>query len=371
MSTRARSALLFTAVALFAFTGQGAAADVQDTRAYLQTFGSAPSSVPHKKLLWPVKPFARPVPIRSTFGEPRSIVMDRHGLKGYAFHEYLYSLNQVSAPGRRMIHDGIDLVIPRGTLVYSLENGRARLGGIKPFAAWVQVGNFRYEHIRSLVKPGQKVIAFKTPIGRIITPDHHLHLTRYHRGKAINPLAFGGFVGYKDMLAPRVSDPLFYGADGVRLDPANLSGRIAIAVKTSDPQSQAPLAPLTSRGLIKSGQLRDLRLFGPATHAGTGVYGLSYAIEDELGTPVMGPYDVYRADGIVNQFIGDRLYTVASNRNDFVHHIWTRLSLRSPDGDGYLDTGMLAPGNYRVRVAARDVVGNLTTEFFPITIAPR
>lgn len=311
--------------------------------AYKDVFGvgAISKAAPRVKLRWPLKPFNRAHQLRATFGEPRSVRMDRLGLKGYDWHAYLYTLNQVGVPGPRSIHDGIDIVARQGTPVYSLENGRAILGGNGKYARWVRVGNYRYDHITQLVKPGQKVVAFKTVIGRIATPDHHLHLTRSYKGRSINQLSHGGFVGFKDTAPPRLKEVSAYAPDGSLLDMNNLRGKVAMTIHMDDLLSQGG--------------------------AGVGVYSYGYRIEAEGGGVVYSATN-YRAGEILPAAAADVLYTPATNRNDFDHDFWYRLTLRSPSGDGFLDTDALAPGRYKITVIAKDASGNASSASYPFGV---
>lgn len=348
-----------------------ATAAAKSAHDFKTAFGKSDQVIPYRVMRWPTKPFAKAKPIRATFGEARSIQMDRKGLTGMDYHAHLYAMNQVSVPGPRIIHDGIDIVVKKGTPVYALENGKAKLGGNGKYARWVRVANFRYDHITPLVRNGQKVTAFKTVIGRIATPDHHLHLTRYHKGKAVNPLSHGTFVGYKDTARPELGDFGVYTPEGARLNPGEVRGRVAFTINARDFQSSTPLRQMYSKRLINTGQWNALSAEGRNRFAGTGIYTLSYTVETNNGEPVYGPQLVYQPDVRPPAFAGDRLYQVASNRNDFVNYFWYRLTVRSPDGDGFINTDNYAPGDYRVRVDAADVKGNRTTGYFPFTIAPR
>lgn len=310
--------------------------------AYQGVFGTSSLRPTRMKLRWPVKPFNRPHQIRSTFGEPRSLKMDRMGLRGYDWHAHLHTLNQMSVPGQRAIHEGVDIVARQGTPVYALQSGRAVLGGNGKYARWVRVGDFRYDHVTPRVKRGQKVIAFKTVVGVIATPDHHLHLTRSWKGRSINPLVYGGFVGYEDTAAPRLNDVTAYGPDGSVLDMNALRGKVAMTIYMDDLLSQGG--------------------------AGVGVHSYGYRVVDAAGRVAVGPYTNYRANTVLPGAAADRLYTPATNRNDFDHDFWYRVTLRSPSGDGFLDTGMLAPGRYHVIVTAKDASGNATSKAYPIGV---
>jgi hypothetical protein len=61
---------------------------------------------------------------------------------------------------------------------------------------------------------------------------------------------------------------------------------------------------------------------------------------------------------------------VSSTRHRTQPDITYRVTLKSPSGDGYLRTGRMRPGLYRLRVSAADVRGNETARDFPIRVLP-
>ncbi|RKY01206.1 hypothetical protein DRP77_10165 [Candidatus Poribacteria bacterium] len=101
---------------------------------------------------------------------------------------------------RRMFHSGIDIVAPRGTLVYAARSGRVKFAGwLGGYGRLVVIdhGNgyeTRYAHLSSiLVRKGQRVRTGQ-PIGRVgntgVTTGVHLHFEVRRGGKPVNPLSF-------------------------------------------------------------------------------------------------------------------------------------------------------------------------------------
>ena len=219
------------------------------------------------------------------------------------------------------------------------------------------------------MRNGQRVVAFRTVIGRIATPDNHLHLTRYVAGRPVNPLAHGGFVGYRDTGSPWLGELLAYDAAGAPADPTALSGKIAFAVRANDRMSMSPIWRMLRDGLLPASQLRELEAMEQNDFGRGGLYELTYRIETAAGEVVTGPHRVYRADALPNAWTASRLYTVPSNKNDWINRFWYRLTVAGGDADGLLDCGRLAPGGYRLLIDARDAAGNAASASHPIVIA--
>lgn len=301
---------------------------------------------PHRKLHWPLRPFDSPHPVRATFGEPRGLVgvEGAAGVRGAALVHLLQSINQLSVPGKRIIHHGIDIKAPDGTKVYALTNGVARLGGGTGYGRWVHVGDFRYVHLDDTIREGARVRAMRTVLGTVYEGQGHVHLSRYHGGQPVNPLAFGGLIGYEDHSAPVIGALSAVSPRGRRMSLDALRGPVGLCVRAHDVQSQGGL--------------------------GTGLYSMSYVIFDEDDREVVGPYHLFRMDRIPIAPVGNLMYTVSSSRHRTQPDITYRLTLKSPSGDGLLRTGRMRPGHYRLRVSGADVRGNRTARDFPIRIRP-
>ena len=299
---------------------------------------------PKMKLRWPIKPFEGPHPIRAPFGEPRGLAGATKGLSGADLVHYLATLSPVSAPGRRIIHHGVDIKAADGTEVFAITSGTARLGGGDNYSRFVRVGDFDYVHLDHVVPDGTRVTAFKTVIGRVFPGQGHVHFSRYVGKDPVNPLRFGGFVNYVDTAAPEIAGLFAVRPNGSKIALDALNGAVAIFVSALDRQSGG-------------------NLLG-------GVHRLGYAILNESAEVVLGPVSVFEMEGIVAEAVGNCLYSVQSTRHTLEPVISYRLTLKSPTGDGWLHTSMFPNGNYTIRVTAGDVMGNETTKSFPIAIAP-
>ena len=301
---------------------------------------------PDRRLHWPLRPFDSPHPVRATFGEPRGLVgvPGAAGVVGAALVYLLQGFNQLSAPGRRIIHHGIDIKAPDGTKVYAITNGVARIGGGTGYGRWVQVGDFRYVHLADTVREGTRVRAMRTVLGTVYDGQGHVHLSRFHEGRPINPLAFGALIGFDDHSAPVIGALTALSPRGARMELNALRGPVGLCVRAHDVQSQ--------------GGLR------------AGLYRMSYVIFDEDDQVAVGPYHVFRMDRIPITPVGNLMYTVSSTRHFTQPDIVYRITLKSPSGDGYLRTGRMRPGRYRLRVSGADVRGNETARDFPIRVLP-
>jgi murein DD-endopeptidase MepM/ murein hydrolase activator NlpD len=303
-------------------------------------------AAPTRTLRWPVKPFDGPHQVRGTFGEVRGLVgvAGTKGLVGARLHEFLATLNPVAAVGRRIIHHGIDIVAPDLTPVYAITDGVATWGGAANYSRFVRVGDFEYVHLKDPVREGTRVKAFSTVIGKVFPGQQHVHFSRWSGGRPVNPLGFGGMLGYVDTAPPEIHDLAAYRADGSKVNLQKINGAVALFVNATDVQSNG------------------------GNH--TGVYSLGYSVKDAANQVVVGPFRCFQMDVIVPEEIGNVLYTTQSTRHKFDPIFWTRLTLKSPSADGLLHTGHLPPGPYSVEVTAADIAGNTTTRGFPITVVP-
>lgn len=303
-------------------------------------------TAPNRPLRWPIKPFDQPHQVRGVFGEVRGLqaVAGTKGLQGARLHEFLATLNPVLVCGRRIIHHGIDIVAPDLTPVYAITDGVATWGGSDNYSRFVRVGDFEYVHLKDPIREGARVTAFTTVIGKVFPGQAHVHFTRWTARGPVNPLRFGGMVGYTDTAPPVIPALRAYRNDGKLVDLQKINGGVSLFVNATDVQSMG--------------------------NNHTGVYRLGYVIKDAAGTNVVGPYQCLQMDVIPPGSIGDIMFTTPSTRHKFQPAWWYRLTVKSPSADGVLHTGHLPPGPYSVVVTASDVMGNSTTQSFPITIIP-
>jgi murein DD-endopeptidase MepM/ murein hydrolase activator NlpD len=148
---------------------------------------------------WPLRPFRRQHALRAGLNERRTGSM----------------------------HVGIDIQARNAQRVYAIQSGRAQVtrAGID---TRVRVGNYIYWHIVPSVSTGQFVSAYRTQVGRVLTPAGHLHLSEVRGGEGsyLNPLRPGGRVlsPWRDRIGPVIGEPESRG--GGRVD-----------IKVYDPQS--------------------------------------------------------------------------------------------------------------------------------------
>lgn len=300
-------------------------------------------SAPQVTLRWPIKPFDEPHPIRGTFGEPRGIFGAGYdNATGPRYARLMAALDPVTTPGTRTLHPGIDIMGEANQAVYAVQDGVARTGGSGQ-DTWVEVGDYRYVHIRPTVADGARVEAHATKIGEILPGDEHVHLTRTWRGRPVNPLAFGAFVGWQDTAPPVLGRLRVFDADGTESSQHRLKGRVAIFVRARDPQSQG-------------GQQ-------------SGIYLLSYRLLNRDGVTVAGPHTVFELRHEPGRTDRQRLYTSGSTRHDALPNFFYRVTLREPDG--LLDSARVRPGRYTLEITAADVAGNVTTRAYPLRNRPQ
>jgi len=298
---------------------------------------------PEVTLRWPLKPFDSPHPIRGTFAEPRGLFGIGHDdAKGAAHARRLARLDPVNTPGNRTLHIGVDIMGKDNAPVYAVEDGVAKVGGSGQ-DRWVQVGNYRYVHIRPTVRSGQPVKAYATPIGSILPGDGHVHLTRYWKGQPVNQLAFGGFVGWQDTAPPVLGRLRIFTGDGTEFSKHRLKGKMAFFIRAEDRQSQGGNE--------------------------SGIYLLSYRLVDRFGRDAIAPHTVFELRHLPRDDASQKLFSTGSTRHEGLTNFFYRLSLREPDG--MLDTARLRPGRYRLEVTAMDAAGNATQRTYHLRNRPQ
>ena len=139
---------------------------------------------------WPLKPFDQPHPVRGNFGDPRTL--------------YWGLLSDVDQGGSFTFHNGIDVSAPAGTPVFPVVDGVV----VHVAYDWVSVRSpgrhFQYWHIRPRVALGQRVLARKTVLGRIVLGAEHVHLTEIDGTAPVNPLEPGHLTPYRKTTWPVV-----------------------------------------------------------------------------------------------------------------------------------------------------------------------
>ena len=303
-------------------------------------FGQA--AVPVLRFGWPVRPFHRQHLVRGTLGEPRGVLGLPREPDGPSWWPALRRLNPLLPLGRRVLHTGVDILAPDGTPVYAVESGVARMGGLG-YEQSVQVGHFAFWLLAGGVPDGARVVAFRTVIGRVYPGQHHVHLTRFARGRVpVNPLVAGGLTPFRDVWPPRIGALCAYTPGGGRVPLAGLRGRVALVAQAYD---------------VKAG----------GTH--TGVYRLRWALWPLRGRrPAVGPDTVLQLDVLPGFPVSDYLYTLDSVRHRAQTRFRYRLTARTPEGDGMIDLARVRAGRYRLVVTAWDERGNARRRAFGVRV---
>jgi Peptidase family M23 len=140
----------------------------------------------HASYGWPVKPFHAQHPVRGFFGDPRIAGHDdAHGT----------------------FHFGIDVSAPNGTAVYATLDGVASIHPLHRDTVVVSAGGgvaHEYWHVVPSVRPGQRVVAFRTVVGHVEAPWRHVHFSEARDGIYVNPLRAGALAPYRDSTRPVV-----------------------------------------------------------------------------------------------------------------------------------------------------------------------
>jgi hypothetical protein len=280
---------------------------------------------------WPVKPFDRPHPIRSTFGDPRTL------FRGPPTRAVLHH-----GAGIFSFHTGVDIAAPDGSPVYPVESGTVvSTAGCKVIVR-SRGATFQYWHIFPAVSKGQVVTAFTTVLGRIRTTYGHVHFVELHDGHPTNPLAPGHLTPYQDTTTPIVGRIEFRRPGGEdELMPELLRGVVEVDVPVSDMPKPAapgewksmPTAPALVRWRVeraRDGQvaLPDRTPFDMRTSLPTRPFWTVYARGTRQNDPTFLKHRYWRQEG------------------------WFLIRL------GILDTRALKDGIYRVVVTAHDIRGN-------------
>ena len=299
---------------------------------------SSPCPQPHRGPLvyhYPVKPFDRQHPIRGLFGDPRTISAS------------VFGDDRLRDPGSYTFHNGVDIVARTGTPVYPVVSGRARIGYADEVIVSTDHGRvFQYFHIRPAVRAGQRVVADRTVLGRVLPGWHHVHLTEIDGFRVHDPLDPGHLEPYVDRTVPSVDALVFSSPSGGAIDSRRLRGRVLIAADASD---QPPLpVPGSWEGLPVTPALVTWRL----RRAG-----------GRLVVPRRTVVDFRRTEPPNRDFW--RVYASGTYQNFpvFDHHYFFGRPGRylfnlTPEP---LDTDRLANGVYRITVRAADVCGNASS----------
>jgi hypothetical protein len=290
---------------------------------------------------YPFKPFDRQHPIRGYFGDPRTSTMKW----------------AVYAPGARgpfNLHNGIDIEAPDGTPVYPVATGIAT---VRHDNVVVTSGGgrwFQYYHVVPSVKSGQRVVAYRTVLGRIQAPFRHVHLLEGDRRYAHNPLDPGHLVPYRDTTAPVVTKIRFRDAESALLDPLRLSGTVEIAADAHD----MPALPVEGDwpGLGVAPALLEWELQAP---------------DGQVAVPLTTAVDFRQTEPGGDAFWS--VYSIGTRQNKYGSpdlrqvRLVGRYSFRLTSSG--LDTTRFPDGVYLLTVRAADTCGNSGTLSEKIAIA--
>jgi hypothetical protein len=273
---------------------------------------------------WPLKPFARPHPVRAYFNDPR--------ISGKS----------------RAFHFGIDISARDGTAVYAVEAGTVHREGGRSISVVGSGGiggrTFGYWHIVPVVRHRQRVRQHQL-LGHVEAPWAHVHFAETWRRQYRNPLRPGALQPWIDPTSPRISGIEFSRA-GKPLSPLEVTGAVDVIVDAFDlppmrvppPWANMPVTPALLRWRV----LRKGRVIRPwhapvdfrRTLLPASLFAAVYAPGTRQNRPNKpGRYRFYLARG------------------------W--------------NTRRLANGLYRLEVSAADVHGNRAHAALPFTIANR
>ncbi len=227
-----RTAALSLLLGSLSLAMPGAAATARPARlpkAIVRTFSPARSSrcdhPPASGLSYgyPIKPFDRQHPIRGNFGDPRTLTTENLGE------------DTPRTPGSFTFHNGVDISAATGTPVYPVVSGVAHIGyGDEVVVVTGDDRVFQYFHVRPAIRPGRRVIAGRTLLGRVLPKWLHVHLSEIDGIRVHNPADPGHLEPYRDHTVPSVDGLLFRAEDGHELDPQKLHGGLRIAADAED-----------------------------------------------------------------------------------------------------------------------------------------
>jgi hypothetical protein len=244
-------------------------------------------------------------------------------------------------------HFGVDVSCPNGTPVYATVSGRAYVYASHPETVSVRSDDgrtvFGYWHITPSIRSGQRVIAYRTVVGRVLAPWEHVHFAEQRNGVYVNPLRPGGMGPFADSTVPAVKS-LTVESDGRVLAASNTThGRIDLVAEAYDETPISISGPWHDKPLTPA--LLQWRIVGGGQ---TGTWHT--AVDFRLTYPSNAEWtQTYARWTRQNKKIWDARY-----RFYLAHG---------------LETKSLPDGRYEVEVKATDIRGNSSTRAFTLTLA--
>jgi sugar lactone lactonase YvrE len=315
-------------------------------------------SFARQPLLWPVAPMEGPHEVAGTMGEARG------------------------GTGEERFHAGIDVRVDESTRVVAVRDGTVTsplaTGAFGTLNEWLRIGPLTYVHIRAgRTRTGEmldehRFVATMDDSGRIagvrvkrgarfrtgepiatVNAFNHVHLNVGWPGEEHNPLGLR-LTQFRDTIPPTIA------RGGVRL---------------YDEEGQL-LSTRQGRRLLVFGRVHVVvdawdRADGNRPGRRLGVYALGYEVLDRSGRRIDGfdgPADTIRFDQLASSPEAARLVYAPGSGIPFYGRRVTRFlySVTNLVRDGVVaegawDTTLLAPGDYTLRVWARDIAGNAAT----------
>lgn len=277
---------------------------------------------------WPVKPFHVQHPVRAYLGDPR-----------IAGHDVAHGT----------LHFGIDVAAPDGTAVYATLDGVAWIHPLHKDTVIVSGAggvSHEYWHVVPAIRPGQRVVAYRTIVGHVEKPWAHVHFAERIGSRYQNPLRPGALTPYRDTTRPTVG-AFSFERDGAVVSRA-LSGRVDVIVEAWDDVPLPVAAPWNDKPVLPA--LIEWRILG----RGTASVSSSWHIADDFRTSLSSA-----------QF--SSVYAHGTRQN----HPWSgtgtgRYRLLLARG---WDTRALPNGTYHLEVAVSDTRGNTAHAAVPFTVA--
>jgi len=305
-------------------------------------------------LLWPVSPMEGPHEVAGTIGEARGTASER-------------------------FHAGVDVRIDEGTAVRAVRDGTVMsplsTGDFGTLNEWLRIGAVSYVHVRAGRERRGDVGAVPGFVGTYddtgklrrvrvrrgahyaagdviasVNPFNHVHLNVGWPGEEVNPLRLR-LTQFTDTIAPAIA------ARGVHLFN----------------EDWAPVARVRGKPPLVSGRVRIVvdawdQADGNRPNRRLGLYAMGYEVLLPDGSPAPG------ANVAADRLVFDRLalqpdaarlvYAPGSGipfyggrRTRFLYVV-TNTFREGVAAEDFWDTTSLAPGNYIVRVHARDIRGN-------------